>query len=105
MKQTCHINDQAYACGEAAKNALNELIKGSSVRCEDRDVDRYGRLVAICFVGDTEVNEWIVRQGFAVAYRNYTSRYNLVEDEARTNKRGLWQGRFQYPWDYRHSKH
>lgn len=103
-KQSCARASEAYACGLEAKQALEALIGASPVRCEDRDIDRYGRLVAICYVRDIELNDWLVRQGYAFAYKNYSDRYSPAEEEARANKRGVWQGSFEYPWDFRRKK-
>lgn len=102
-KQFCSAGKTPYACGEAATEALRAMIGDSPVSCHERDVDRYGRLVAICHTREVELNDWLVRQGYAVAYRTYTDRYNEAEAEASAQKRGLWQGRFDYPWDYRRS--
>ena len=65
------------------------------------DTDRYGRVVADCFVGRESLNNWMVREGWAVAYRQYSIAYIAAEDDARTGQRGIWQGRFDMPWDWR----
>lgn len=55
--------------------------------------DRYERLVAIVYVGDSNVNEWLVEQGHAWAYREYLEdpTYCRLEHEARIAQRGLWR--------------
>ena len=63
--------------------------------------DRYGRVVADCIVGRENLNRWMVREGWAVAYRQYSTAYIPAEDHARTGQRGIWQGRFDMPWDWR----
>jgi len=62
-------------------------------------VDRYDRVVSQCFVGHVDVNEWLVAQGLALAYRRYSRAYVGAEDEARAAGRGVWAGTFEPPWD------
>jgi endonuclease YncB( thermonuclease family) len=90
-----------YPCGRNAAFALDDFIRGSVVRCEVKDQDRYGRDLAICYKGQTDLNEAMVRAGLALAYRRYDRRYVPQEDEARSEGRGLWQGPFIAPWDWR----
>ena len=45
------------------------------VTCEERDVDRYGRIVAVCRAGREDLNAWMVERGFAVAYRRNSRAY------------------------------
>ena len=71
------------------------------VSCQQTDTDRYGRVVADCIVGRENLNRWMVREGWAVAYRQYSTAYIPAEDHARTGQRGIWQGRFDMPWDWR----
>ena len=49
--------------------------------CQPRDVDRYGRVVAVCFKGNEDLNRWMVANGWAVAFRRYSLDY--VADEER----------------------
>ena len=77
------------------------LIGRRTVTCDERDVDRYDRVVSQCFVGDVDVNEWLVAQGLALAYRRYSLAYVAAEDEARDAGRGMWAGTFELPWEWR----
>ena len=52
-----------WPCGEQATRALSGRIDGRSVACEERDRDRYGRIVAVCRYGGQDVNAWLVREG------------------------------------------
>ncbi|NQV82603.1 MAG: thermonuclease family protein [Rhodospirillales bacterium] len=103
-KQSCQINAGSYRCGEKSTAALAELIGTSTVRCEAKDQDRYGRVVAVCFVGQTNLNASLVSQGWALAYRRYSMDFISQEAEAKNNKRGLWAGVFTAPWDWRKGK-
>lgn len=63
--------------------------------------DRYGRALGVCFQGDIDLNDWMVRQGYALAYRRYSTAYVEAENEARTVRRGLWLSEFTAPWIWR----
>ena len=69
--------------------------------CEGDTRDRYGRLIGTCFYNKRNINEWMVENGWALAYRYYSKRYVVNEDRAKENKRGIWRGEFVYPWDWR----
>lgn len=93
--------DKVWRCGQRAAMALSERIDGRPVRCRQTGTDRYGRVVANCSVAGEGLNRWMVGQGWAVAYRHYSLAHVAAEDGARLAARGLWQGRFEMPWDWR----
>ena len=103
-KQSCLANGKTYRCGMKATEALSQLIGSSSVRCEEKDQDRYGRVVAECFVGQVNLNASLVSQGWALAYLRYSMDYVGEETDANTKKHGLWAGTFTAPWDWRRGK-
>ena len=71
---------QTLICGGLARVRLEERISGRTVVCEERDRDRYGRIVAVCRAGGEDLNAWMVSEGWALAYRRYSEAY--VEEEA-----------------------
>ena len=103
-RQACHRDEEEYACGTEATVALSALISGQRVACRSVDRDRYGRTVAKCYLGEIDINEQMVRQGWAVAYRKYSMDYVAAEDAARAEKSGLWAGQFMLPWEWRRAK-
>ncbi|WP_102126482.1 excalibur calcium-binding domain-containing protein [Deinococcus planocerae] len=93
---------KVYGCGREAAFALADLVRGKNVTCTRQDVDRYGRMVAVCTVGCVEVNRWLVQQGHALPSLQYGGAiYRDAEATARAAKRGLYAESFQNPWDYR----
>lgn len=101
-RQTCRRNRSDWACGEASTDALVDAIDRREVRCEERETDRYGRVVAECWTGDRNLNAWMVAQGYAVAYRQYGGDiYEAEEQAAKDAKRGVWSSRFDMPSDWR----
>jgi endonuclease YncB( thermonuclease family) len=104
-KQTCDKHGQSWQCGVDATARLKDLIRHNPVRCEIKDKDRYGRLVGICFVNDIEINAWMVRNGYAVAYRQYGgARYDQEEALAKQEGQGVWGSEFMLPEEFRLSK-
>jgi endonuclease YncB( thermonuclease family) len=95
LQQTCTRHRAPYACGEASRAALAELVAGQSVRCRGSGRDHYQRLLARCFIQDQDVGAWLVAQGYAVGYGSYESE----QDRARQAALGLWAGQFDQP-DY-----
>jgi predicted phage terminase large subunit-like protein len=55
-------------------------IGRATVSCQPHDLDRYGRVVAVCFKGSEDLSRWMVVSGWAVAFRRYSVDY--VADEA-----------------------
>lgn len=105
-RQECRLpSGPAYRCGDSAEAALLALAPvGSSISCSVRDVDRYGRLVAVCSVASragSDLGREMVLAGWAVAYRKYSDRYVAEEIAARNARRGLWAGSFRQPEEWR----
>ncbi|WP_342633933.1 thermonuclease family protein [Microvirga calopogonii] len=92
---------RAYRCGQQAALALSDKIGSANVTCQQKDVDRYQRIVAQCSANRIDLNGWLIEQGYALAYRQYSTEYVPQEDAARKAKRGLWAGSFTPPWDWR----
>lgn len=101
--QTClDAAGKPWPCGRRAAFALADFLGQRTVYCERRDTDRYGRTVAVCQVGGVEINRWLVEQGWALAYVQYGgSVYLPAQNQAKGDKRGIWQGLFAPPWEYR----
>ncbi len=102
--QTCRSDGKPWSCGRAAAIALRKRLAGRPVVCEERDRDRYGHIVAVCRVAGEDVNAWMVSQGWALAYRKYSTDYVPQERAAKADRRGLWRGTFVPPWDWRRGK-
>ncbi|BCG83373.1 hypothetical protein MesoLj113b_69150 (plasmid) [Mesorhizobium sp. 113-3-3] len=93
-----------YPCGRQAAQALNEFLAASRpLYCKFVDRDRYGRLVGDCYRADRQsVQKWLVDQGLALDWPRYSKGAFAAEQaSAKAAHRGLWQGRFDEPWDWR----
>ena len=90
-----------YSCGKDSKKKLIKKISGSKIKCIFTTKDRYKRYIATCYKEKTNLNQWMVRNGYAIAYRRYSRKYVPDEDFAKENRLGLWQGKFMNPEKWR----
>ena len=104
LKQTCLKDDVKDLCGVTAKQILIDKIGNNNVECIREGKDHYKRTLAECFVNNESLSSYLVRSGYAFAYRGYSKKFVPDEDYARINKLGMWSMEFDYPWDYRKSK-
>ena len=95
--QTCERDGKDWPCGRESERRLKALIGGRIVRCIGSGYDRFDRLLAVCRVGDTDINAAQVRAGWALAYGGY----DLEEAEAEADRLGVWQGTFERPRAWR----
>jgi endonuclease YncB( thermonuclease family) len=101
-KQICSRNSKKYNCGKEATDALTYKINKNHVVCIVQDrLDKYKRYIGVCFIEEVNLNKWMVKNGYAVAYRRYSRDYVKDEDYAKKNKLGLWSGNFIYPEKWR----
>jgi endonuclease YncB( thermonuclease family) len=99
LKQTCTRNAMAWACGEAARRALDGLVKVGPVECRGSRKDKYQRFLVTCFRNGIDINREMVVRGMAVAYGAY-----LAEEGAASRAHaGIWAGPFVRPADWRRS--
>lgn len=88
-------------CGTQATEALVAAVGGKPVVCEGGKVDFFKRLLATCYADGVDLNRWLVRNGHAVAYRKYSTRYVHAEEMSKLEKLGVWSTEFMMPWDWR----
>ena len=103
LKQKCIKNDQKVFCGVLAKKLLLEKIGNKTPKCIREGKDIYKRTLAECFINGESLSVFLVRNGYAFAYRKYSNKFIKDEEFAKKNKLGIWAMKFQYPWDFRKS--
>ena len=101
LKQMCTKDDVKNSCGIKAKQILIDKIADNNVYCVNEGKDQYNRTLAECFVNNKSLSSYLVRSGYAFAYRKYSKKFVADEDYARINKIGMWSMKFEYPWDFR----
>ena len=92
-----------YSCGQKSTEALIKKINNQKITCKISNVDYFKRLIGECYKGKINLNAWLVSNGHAVAFRKYSKKYVSHETLAKQEKKGMWQGKFEMPWDYRKS--
>ncbi len=100
-RQMCLADERVWQCGKRATMALAGFIGDSPVRCEGQGTDRYGRTIATCYVRGDDIEAWLVRNGWALAYRRYSDDYVDEETAAQDAQAGIWRGEFVAPWAWR----
>ncbi len=102
LDQTCR--DEAgrpYPCGRVARDRLRNLVGGGEITCAVNGTDRFERLLVACRSGEVDINARMVADGWAISYGAYSDE----EAEARRAGRGIWQGEFERPRDWRDARH
>ena len=101
LKQNCIKEGESNPCGITAKQILINKIGNNKVICISEGKDQYKRTLAECFVNDESLSSYLVRSGYAFAYRRYSKKFIADENYAKFNKLGMWSMVFDYPWDWR----
>ena len=101
INQTCVASEGKVACGKISKDILIAKVTNNKISCSDEGKDVYGRILGECFVNGESLSSYLVREGFAFAYRKYSNKYIKDEEYAKFNNLGMWSMEFEYPWDYR----
>ena len=101
LRQTCTKENIKNSCGLKAKQILVDKIGDLKVTCIREGKDQYKRTLAECFVNNESLSSYLVRSGYAFAYRRYSKKFIDDEDYAKSNKLGMWAMKFEFPWDWR----
>jgi endonuclease YncB( thermonuclease family) len=92
---------QRWTCGIEARDRLIAHVRNESWACAISGLDRYGRSLGMCKVDGENVNGWMVANGWALSFTHYSHVYDKDETAARSERKGLWEGAFIAPWDWR----
>jgi endonuclease YncB( thermonuclease family) len=92
---------ERWTCGVAARDELIHHAADKTWTCHVSQVDRRGRSVARCEVDGEDIQQWMVKNGWALSYARFSHDYDADEKAAREAKVGMWQGAFIAPWDWR----
>ena len=101
LKQTCLHKNEIVDCGISAKTLLIKKIGNKTPECIIEGKDMYNRTLAECFINGKSLSKFLVRSGYAFAYKKYSKKFIEDENFAKVNKNGMWEMKFQYPWDFR----
>ena len=81
--------------GEEARDYVDHLIGGKTVRVDAYAPDKYRRILAVVWDGQVNVNLLIVAMGYAEVYRGascqvYCKELEEAEAKARRDRVGMW---------------
>lgn len=101
--QLCRGDDSIqYRCGAKAANNLDSYLGGRPINCAPVNLDRYGRTVASCSLNGVDLADWLVRNGLALDWPQYSKgKYAAAQRDAEHAGRGMWAGSYVEPWLYR----
>lgn len=92
----------------AAKQELHRIIYKKNVRVFVHDKDQYNRLVSTVYLGDANVNLYMVRKGLAWVYRKYAREvvFFMAEQQAQEERLGIWSSKKRptEPWVFRQNR-
>ena len=102
--------EKRQAFGKKAKQFTSSMVFGKTVKVKIKDIDRYGRTVALVYVDGESLNEALIKAGYAWVYQRYCKEvfckdWLNLESAARDGKAGLWsEPNPRPPWDFRRKK-
>ncbi len=103
-RQVCKDkNDRDWPCGKAARTQLETFVLSGNLVCHPQAEDRYGRMIARCASASTaDLAEAMASAGLAISpAERGRAAYEDAESSARNAKRGIWQGKFDTPAEWR----
>lgn len=100
--QTCADQvGRPYRCGRQAAAWLSGWLQDNELACKVMQQDNKGNMIGTCSLGAYDIGAALVNAGWAVVYSKHTDIYLPYQVQAQNNARGLWQGEFYMPWDWR----
>lgn len=91
----------SYNCGREAAKWLKNWIGDTELECHVVRQNTKGDMEGTCSYGPYDIGAALVNAGWAVANTQVTDIYYPYEIQAKENNRGLWEGKFYKPWDWR----
>jgi len=102
-KQFCFIGQTKVDCAKLSTNFLKKSIGNATVKCKlEKKPDQYNRSLGECFINNQSLSKILVKNGYAFDYPKYSKKkYSKEQDYARVNKLGIWNMKFEFPWEFR----
>jgi len=94
-------NKKKYECGKMSREYLEELTQSEDFYCKSNEKDKYKRELSVCYAEGKDINELMIKQGWAIPYRTKNPLYYEAQTVAKTNKSGMHRGKFIAPEIYR----
>lgn len=101
ISQTCaDSSGRGYRCGQQSVSWLSGWLADNTIKCHILAKDDRGVLIGVCMLGPYDIGAALINSGWAVADIRQTQIYLPYQNQALSNRRGLWQGEFYMPWDW-----
>jgi len=105
MDQNCELRDgSAWACGRWSRDEVRRILNGRDLRCVKQVYDKYGRMVARCYLGEQDLARMLVQDGIVFSYASFSRDYIVDEKAAAVAGRGLWRAKVMSPAEFRRQK-
>ena len=102
--QLCEDGDVPWPCGTIAWQVLEQHLLNSRLDCvylPPLDSSEDTTLTAECWIGEQNLNRWLVESGWALTVGDTASVYHTDELLAQQNNLGIWRGSFIPPDTWR----
>ena len=102
--QVCENDNVLWPCGTIAWQALDQHLLNSKLDCVYLPLlgsSGGTTLTAECWIGERNLNRWLVESGWALTVGDTESVYHADERLAQQNNLGLWRGGFIPPNTWR----
>lgn len=106
LHQTCLKSGEVYECGKSARLYLQSVIGKDVPVCTAKTKSpKETRTVASCQMDGKDIGREMVKAGWAIDYKHFSKgKYSAEERDARENRRGIWAGEFENPYNWRKSQ-
>jgi endonuclease YncB( thermonuclease family) len=81
--------EEQWECGITARGEPVEHAGAKPWTCHVSGLDRYGRSLAACEVNGEDIQQWLVRSGWALSFVRYSHTYDADEKAARDAGDGM----------------
>ena len=102
IDQTCLDSaGHTYDCGYVSARKIKDFVSGDDVTCRIMNINAQNELMAACSVGTFDIGAAMVEAGWAIALPAVTPIYLPYQQKAQEGRNGMWEGRFQMPWEWK----
>ena len=101
LHQDCRIDGEWWSCGFEARQTLDDLLADADLTCLPCGYESDGAITALCRSGETDIGAEVLRAGMATSYAFFANNLQSAEGQAVTAGRGVWQGDWVHPTQWR----
>jgi endonuclease YncB( thermonuclease family) len=93
VDRVCERADgEAWPCGQTALLSFRRFLGGRPVECYFPPIDQATEIIAPCRIGQIDLGEWVLRQGWGTPNQYATDAYRAAAVEGRCERLGIWRG-------------